>query len=338
MGRKRWIRPRRRWYSLDALIRLTRQTVLLAILLGTTSPAFAADTGPQPSAADIATARDLFRQGARLAQQEDWEAALDAYQRSMALRPSNLTRYSIAVVQERLGKLVEAMETLRVFLAQDHDRSTFRYVQPAREMLEALEQRIARVKVVIPGNPRGARVLIDGVAIPDAAIGVYRPTDPGKRRVEARVPGYPTFVQTVDLDEGGEAEVVVRLRKPGDPVSAPGGPAPVTEPAAEHERDDTAGTVLVAAGGGVFALGLGLGIYGYTKAKDAEASEGSDADSARTFALVGDIGMGVGLVAAGIGTYMLLSGDEKESDQKAGLSVGPWGAPGSAGVVASGRF
>ena len=336
MGRKQWIRPHCQWYSLDALIRRTAQTVLLAIVLGASSSAFAGDA--EPSAADIATARELFREGAKLAQEQKWEAALDFYQRSMALRPSNLTRYSIAIVQERLGKLVEAKENLRVFLAEDQDRSTFAYVKPAKEMIEGIEQRVARIKIIIPGNPRGAKVFIDGEEIPEAAIGVYRPTDPGDRRIEARVPGYPTFVKTVGLEQGGEAEIVVQLHHSSDNPSDTAVAAPVEKlPTQREQNDNTTGLVLTAAGGGVFVLGLGLGIYGYTKAKDAETSEGSDADSARSMALIGDIGMGVGLVAAGFGTYMLLS-DDPPPEPQSGVTVGPWAGPSSAGIVASGRF
>ncbi len=289
-----------------------------------------------PSAVDIATARDLFRDGARLASEEKWEAALDAYQRSMALRPSNLTRYSIAVVQERLGRLVEAMENLRQFVNSDHDSTSRRYVPTARDMLRDMERRIGRIKVVIPGNPRGAEVRIDNASIPEAAIGVHRPTDPGHRKVEARVPGYAPFVKDVDLKEGESIEIVVRLSESEGRVEEDSSNSSVSVPADATPRSGNSTAMILTLGGaGVFATGLGLGIYGYVKAKGADSEDSSDADTARTMALVGDIGMGVGLVAAGVGTYLLLSG---KPDDSARVNVSPWAGPGAGGIAASGRF
>jgi PEGA domain len=322
---------------LDALIRVTRQLVLFCLLLGAAAPASARNPQTEPSAADVATARDLFRDGVRLAAEEKWEAALDAYQRSMSLRPSNLTRYSIAIIQEKMGRLVEATENLRVFLAEDHDSSTRRYLPNARDMVHQLERRIARIKVIIPGKPRGAQLFIDGEPIPDAAVGVHRPVDPGEHRVEVRVPGHPTFVKMVKLEEAAELDVLVQLDRGEKPVAEQ--PQPETSgTGVEPVQDNTTALVLTIGGAGVFTTGLGLGIYGYAKAKGADTSEGSDADSARTMALIGDIGMGVGLVAAGVGTYMLLSDDQNEPTPSAGLVVSPWAGHGSAGFAATGRF
>ena len=292
---------------------------------------------PAPSAVDIATARDLFRDGARLASEEKWEAALDAYQRSMALRPSSLTRYSIAVVQERLGKLVEAMENLREFVASDHDSTTRRYVPTASDMLRDMERRIGRIKVVIPGNPRGAEVRIDNTPIPEAAIGVHRPTDPGDRKVEARVPGYAPFVKEVDLKEGESIEIVVRLSEAEGRVEEASTNSTVSSSIdTAPESGNSTAMILTLGGAGVFAAGLGVGIFGYAKAKSAETDDSSDADTARTMALVGDIGMGVGLVAAGVGTYLLLSGGKP--DTSANVRVSPWAGAGAGGITAGGRF
>jgi hypothetical protein len=318
------------------LNRLTRQSLFLFLALGTFPQAHASNP-VEPSAADIATAREMFREGARLAAEEKWAEALDAYQRSMALRPSNLTRYSIAVVQERMGKLIEAMENLREFISSDHDTTTRRYVPAAEETLQNLEGRIGRVKVVIPGNPRGAQVKIDDDVLPQAAIGIFRPTDPGHRRVEARVPGYARFVKEVNVQEGASIEVVVRLAPPGAEEGDEDVP-PSSAAESQGGSQKTTGMILTIGGAGVFVAGLGVGIYGYSKAKSAETSDSPEADTARTTALIGDIGMGVGLVAAGVGTYLLLSGGESTQSTARQVFINPWAVPGGAGFGASGRF
>ena len=321
------------------MIRLTRLLLPVALLVATPSHAVAApgDVEPTgPSAADVATARELFRTAVRFAQQERWQDALDAYQRSMALRPSNLTRYSMAIAQERTGLLVEAMETLRTFLAKDQDGSTIEYVATARSLMRSIEQRIARIKVTIPGRPRGAQVLIDGVLIPEAAIGVDRMSNPGRHRVEARVAGYPPFVKNVEVAEAQSIVVPVRLGERGDDEPAD---APVDKPgdAGASGGSNTAAIALTAGGAIVFAGGLTFGILGYAKAKGADTSSGGEADSARTMALVGDIAMGAGLVATGIGTYLLLSSDDA-SKPASSTTVSPWTTGSAGGVLFQGRF
>ena len=292
----------------------------------------------EPSAADVATARELFRDGARLAQNEQWQEALDAYERSMALRPSHLTRYGIAVCQERLGRLVEAMENLRIFLGSRHDRSTIDYVPTARDLLSNVEKRVGRIKVVVPGNPRGVSVKVDDKPLPEAAIGVFRLTDPGQRKLEAHLDDYAPFFENVDLKDGESIEIVVRFSLPGteDPQKIRQGE--VHDDTNSSQASRTIGTALTIGGAGVFVTGLGLGIYGYSKAKNAENSDGSEASTARKTALVGDISMGLGLVALGVGTYFLLV---KESEPPASTSkqwvISPAAIPGL-GLAASRRF
>ncbi|HPB95132.1 MAG TPA: tetratricopeptide repeat protein, partial [Polyangiaceae bacterium] len=313
-----------------------RPIVALVLCLGVTPWVHAQGTGP--SAVDVATARELFREGGRLANEQKWQEALDAYERSMALRPSNLTRYSIGVTLERLNRLVEAMEYLREFVHSDHDSATRSYVEAATRLLRELERRIGRIKVVIPGNPRGAEVRFDNVPIPSVAIGVHRPTDPGHRKIEVRVPGYVPFVKEVDLKEGESVEILVRLHTLADGQGAEDAEQS-EEPAAVvsvGQNRSTTAMVLTIGGAGVFATGLGMGLWGYVKAKDADSGEGEDADAARRLALIGDIGMGVGLVAAGIGTYLLFS--EEDSTDSSKVRVGPWAAAGAGGLVAVGRF
>ncbi len=279
-----------------------------------------------PSAADIATARELFKEAAALAHEGRWAEALDRYQRSMALRPSPLTRYSIAVAQAHVGQIIEASENIRVFF-QEATPDLQPYVQPAEDLLRSLEPRIARLTIRIPGDPRGARVLLDGRELPAAAVGVERLVNPGQHRIEATVPGYAPFVQRVDLAEGAASTVMVT--PPAVTSSAPAETQPGSGGAS------ATGKVLLGVGASAFVVGGVLGFAGWRKAKDSPTRDGDEADKAMALALVGDIAMGAGLVAAGVGTYLVVS---HSADKPASVVVVPWTAPEVAGLGVHGSF
>ena len=341
---------------MSALSAMNRWAFVLAVAAASASPSIASADGSEPSAADIATARDLFRDGARLAGEGKWQEALDAYTRSEALRPSTLTRYSIAVVQERIGKLVEAMESLHTFLRSDHDTATTRYVPAAQELLHSIEGRIGRIKVVVPGDPRGAEVRIDGERVHPAAVGVYRRVNPGIRRVELRVPGLPPSVRIVDIAPGGSIEVTLRPSVHDDDRQSTGS---VSEPSADAERVSSSprrkvGLAFAVGGAAVFVAGVGTGAYGYSRARSSTTRDGSVADTARAVALIGDIGMSVGLVAAGVGSYLVFTSRANKTSSVStpvagGSGIGsgrggqeillsPWVSDAGGGVFVNGRF
>jgi hypothetical protein len=243
----------------------------------------------------------------------------------MALRPSPLTRYSIAVAQAHVGQLIEAGENIRIFF-QEATPDLQPYVQPAEDLLRSLEPRIARLTIRIPGDPRGARVLLDGRELPAAAVGVERLVNPGQHRIEATVPGHAPFVQRVDLAEGGASTVMVT---PTAATSSEQGETPGSGGAS------TTGKVLLGVGASAFVVGGVLGFAGWRKAKDSPTRDGADADKARTLALVGDIAMGAGLVAAGVGTYLVV---RRPSDKPVSVAIAPWTAPDVAGVGVHGSF
>jgi hypothetical protein len=80
--------------------------------------------------AEIAEARQLFMEGATLADEGKWDAARDRYERSLAKKRSALTLYNLGITQQKTGRLVDALATFRAFLAEPVEASTEPYVQP----------------------------------------------------------------------------------------------------------------------------------------------------------------------------------------------------------------
>jgi hypothetical protein len=254
---------------------------------------------------------------------------MDYFERSMALRPSALTRYSLAVVQERNRRLVESIDNLHTFIREADEPEARQYVLPAQELLRDLERRVPRLRIRIPGEPRGADVRVGHARVPEASLGVPRVINPGTHRVRVSVHGYEPFSQDVTLGEGEARVLVVRL----EPLA--GAPDPVRSRSGASGRR-TVGVGLLVGGGAALASGLTMGILGYRQAAEAGSQHDKSAVEARKLALAGDITMGAGVLAAGIGTWMLLTVPSRQREPALGISG--WTPPGGAGVTARYRW
>lgn len=298
------------------------------------------------NAADVAAARDLFREASRLAKEGKWEEARAAYERSYALRPSALTRYGLGMAQKETKRFVEAIESFRAFLRHD-EPGTADYRPSAEKMLTEIEGRVARLTVSVVNAPHGVEVVIDGAQLLPAAIGVSRPVDPGSHKIEARAPGYEPYAREVELGEAATSELAIEMKraavKPGGRGSAagPGSGRAGSRPTADSGRSESKslGIALTVTGGAVFIGGVAIGLVGVAKASNADTRDGSDASSAKTFALVGDVVGGLGLVTAAVGAYVLLSPSSPEQPKRAaGLLPAPWLGRDGAGVAWTGAW
>lgn len=292
----------------------------------------------EPSAADISTARDLFNKGVSLALDNRLQEALDAYERSYALRPSNLTRYSIAAVQQRMGKLVEAQQSLHEFVASEHDSTTQQYVPIARKTIRQLDRQIGKLKVRIPSDIQDTRLWIDRERIPPAAIGLYRPVNPGKRHVQVRAAGYKPFNEHVIIKPGESIELQATLVAEQSSQVDERTPEPVKQSPA---RPKTAAIALTITGGAATSAGLAMTIVGAVKHRK---SEDSDKSGYETMTIAGAVSLGVGVLCVGIGTYLFLAPTKKaaissnESNTASHFTLAPFAASHAGGLAAIGTF
>src|SRR3954466_12139883 len=75
---------------------------------------------------DVAAARDLFREGSKLAEAGSWEAARDRFERSLKRKRAALTLYNLGIAQQETGHLADAIESYRAFLALPAEATTQR--------------------------------------------------------------------------------------------------------------------------------------------------------------------------------------------------------------------
>ncbi|WP_437333376.1 hypothetical protein [Sorangium sp. So ce394] len=289
---------------------------------------------PLPAAAqgkgDVAAARVLFVQGAKFAREGRWEEARALYARSLEIKATPLTRYSLGVAQKETGRLVDALASFRAFLAEPATPTTEPYVGPAREAVAKLEKRIGRATLAVePGKVDGLALALDGKPV-RAAPGQVLELDPGDHEVVATAPGYRAAAARFSVAAGGSVEVPLALAPAAaSRASAAGGGLPPLAEASEGPSR-TLPVVVMGVGGALFAGGAVLGLSGLKQASDARSGTGSDASSARAKGIVGDVLGGVGIATVGVGLYLLLN-ESAPSPPKAG-SVTPWLSASGAGV------
>jgi len=114
-------------------------------------------TAPSAYADDREDARKAFAEGQASDKAEDWQTAIEHYQRANDLVPHHFALYNIARDYERLGQLREAAVWYE------------RYVEkappsPDRDKVQKLlaEIKLRPAKLTVKSTPSGARVTIDG--------------------------------------------------------------------------------------------------------------------------------------------------------------------------------
>jgi hypothetical protein len=277
----------------------------------TAAPVLAA--AQEPPAAEA-----LFRDGRRLAEGGDYAKACARFAESERLEAAPGTLFNLADCEEHLGELASAWDHFRGVVEQlppDDERVTYARVHSA-----ALEPRLPRLTVVVAdGSPAGTRVVRDGVELGVASLGVAVPLDPGPHSMVVVAPGRVDRPVGLTLKEGESQRV----------VAVPG--AARVEPS---RGDRTAGFLVGGVGAAALVVGAILGVRALSLRSESDAdcpgglcrnASGAAAyESAKTSARIADASMGLGLVALGVGAYLVLSSRVEVAPQvsRGGSSLG----------------
>jgi len=284
----------------------------------------------EPSAADMGAARALGQDGVKLAESGNCEEAVDKLTRAEKIFHAPTTLARLGECQVQMGKLVEGTENLnrvsRENLAPNAPTAFKDAQERARKVLAEAKPRIAKLKIAVAA-PAGAQfvVKLDGEPVPTANLNTNRPTDPGEHVVEASGPGYKVAIAKVRLAEGAQDSVALTLEvdpnAPKAPPPTPGGTLapPATGQAPESPAPPNRVPAYVALGVGAVGLGVGavFGIVALGKKSDLDgacsnkvcpsSAQQDTIDSGKTAGTVSTIGFAVGIVGAGVGTYLLLT-------------------------------
>ena len=316
--------------------RVLRSALLaLTLGLGLCAPAARAE---EPDAGTRMAARELAVAGAEAFDKQDFATALDRFQRAESLYKVPSITVMVARCLSRLGRVVEAVdkyeETSRMPLDAASPEAFQRAVAEAEAEAEPARARVARIELRLPADaPPKTVVTLNDKPVPAALIGVPTPVDPGVLHLAVRAPGREPYSADVALAEGGRQTVEISLTPLHAPVT-PREAAPV--PRAGH-GPSTLAVALLTGGGLALAAGTVTGISAlkHKSHLDKACSPGcppnmsSDLDSFRMNRTLSYLGFGLGLAAAGAGTYVWLH------DGSSGRQVGAMLLPGGAAVAGS---
>ncbi len=279
------------------------------------SRAYAADKPGTPSKADLEKAKKLFFEGVEFENQEKWEDALNRFEGVATVRMTPAVRFHIALCKEKLGRLIEALHDFELAEADAKAEKVETVMKEAPQHAAAIKPKIPKLTIKVPDDVEGLAVTLDGNPI-DPKGGEETLVDPGTHKIEATAEKRKPFSQEVTLGEGQSKTITVKVpplggaAKPDEPK--PDEPTPT--PTAPSSGPPVA--ALVVGGIGVLAL---LGAGGFYLARSSVKSDldgvcGDDGQSCpaekedaissgstyttltNVFAVVGVIGVGVGVV------------------------------------------
>lgn len=299
-----------------------KQKALRHSLSAAIALSFVAGTAGAQSSTNTAGAEALYEEARNLMKQGDYARACPKFKQSNDLDPGGGTLLNLAECYEKQGKYASAWSTFKeaLVVAQRDGRSE--RVDYAKKHLAVVEPKLSKITIEVPSeaNEPGLTVTLDGAPLGAAAWGVGMPVDPGTHQVTASAPNKAPFEQSVPTESGSTTLKIPKLADKKEegaarPVDTDTEKKPVSDEGQASNGKRTAGFVI--GGVGIAALGVGgyFGLSAFSKWSDRndncvggcnEAAKAAG-DDAKTAATISTIGIGVGVVAIGVGTYLVLS-------------------------------
>lgn len=216
----------------------------------------------EPTAADLESARDLFKKGKELRDKGDLKGALEKFKAANALAGTPITGVELGKTHLALKELVEARDAFLAVGRIPPKPTESEHARAARleaaKLATDLKPRIPSIVVTIKGAPLASvKLTIDDVAIPTAAIGEPRRVNPGKHVVVANAGGEDARAE-VEVAEAEEKPVTLEVKAPATPTAAPVAEKPVAPAPAPTPAPVAPGPVESGGLGTTTWLGLGL--------------------------------------------------------------------------------
>jgi len=305
--------------------RLPRSTVVIAALsiLGF----------PGTALADPATAEALFREGRRLLDEGRYAEACSRLAESQAQDPASGTLINLALCFEKQGRLATAWAHYRSAASSARNDGRAERVAAAERKVAELENRVPRLVIRAARVLPGMEARWNDVRVDAPEFGTFIPLDPGTYSVAVSAPGYVEFTATIELleSESRTLEVPELRRAPSHASPPPVSREPALVPVQTPPKPRDAHPVEAAprwpgylvGGAGVAALGVGAffgvsSLKAYAKAED-ECPSHQDCtaevrdlrNEAETKAWVANLTIGAGLLAVGIGAWLVVDASDE---------------------------
>jgi hypothetical protein len=327
------------------------------ILFLSSSPARA-----EPSAAELASARDMFSEARRAEDAGRWAEALQKVKAVATVKMTPQVRFHLGLCEEHTGQLVEALNSFEVARSEAVEQGVTSVVDEAREHAQNVRARMPKLLIALPSGV-DAKVEVDGQTISASLLARPLPFDPGRHTVAASAPGL-AYKGDITIAEKDEKRIDVTFtpvpiapapKPPSTPSPAPAAAAPSapqTSPASDAGTSSSGGSSAL----GWVAVGTGgAAIAGSVITAAARQSSINQIDNlckshmdcppadrptledaqgkARTFgALAVALGAGGGaLVVTGI--VLVLTSGSSPAPATGRVAMTPWVGPGGGGVL-----
>jgi hypothetical protein len=345
--------------------RFSRATALLLAALSVapvTAWAAPPEASSAPTAAELATARQLFAEALAAQDQGRCVDAIPIYERIAKIAVSPVLYLRIGTCNESLARLVEAVNAFELATQEAEKKRDVDVAKESRAHLAKLRPKVAHLAVQVPEGAEGVEIAVDGRAVSAALAGAPMLVDPGHRHIVVRAANYEsTFEADVATAAEHPATVTADLGKKkiiapviAPPPPAPLAPKPIAEPAKalpiEAAPDRVPGAI---AGGVTAAIGIGAvvsGLVAHAKFDEflmansrplagQHAARQQLHDSGEAAALVSTVLTGAFLVGAGVSVYLLVNPPRKTGVATARrASLSPWIAVTGGGLVLGGAL
>jgi hypothetical protein len=277
--------------------------------------------------ANPAVAEALYEEARSLMKQGKLDQACPKFQQSYDLDAGGGTLLNLAECYEKQGKFASAWSSFKEAQVQAQRDGRHERVDYAKKHIAAVEPKLSKVTIVVQNDAStpGLSVQLDGAELGSAAWNLSVPIDPGPHELTAAAPSKLTYDKHFEIAASSPSTTLTIPKLTDVPVATAAPPArpvdqdvekkAVPSEAAPSNSSRTVGYVLL--GAGVVGIGVGsyFGLHSFSKwserkddcAHGCTADAKTAGDAARSAALVSDIGFGVGLIAAAVGTYLILS-------------------------------
>jgi tetratricopeptide (TPR) repeat protein len=249
------------------------QAASVAVLLGCLCLCLSSSLNAEPTPAEIAVARRLFKEATELQAQSRWQEAAEKLRDAIAIKETPGLRFNLAHTEEKLGLLVEAL--VNYDRAEELLRSGVTALDVAERLelaREGLQKRVPTLEIRLPDGLTNAVLHIDGKRVSPALVNRPIPLNPGVHQVAVSAELRTSYEVEIDLREGERRVVLAALPA----VQAEPNQAGVSAISGEPMREEPSMVrAYVVAGQTAVALaGIGVGVgYLMSAGSSAERAE-----------------------------------------------------------------
>jgi hypothetical protein len=210
-----------------------------------------------------------FELGLQLLREERWDDSEQAFRRSLAFMPRDSTKYDLAYVLYKRGRISQSLSILKPLT--ELPGVDARYREYAEALMPHVVSQLARLRIV--AAPAESRLTIDGQTIADTGPNRDVAIDPGPHVAELSAPGTVPQRFSFTAPPGGTIDRSVVLSPLDTPSPSSPAPRPVEGARPPSSSVHTyAPWIVMGVGGALLVGGVVTGIF--AKRADDDFTEG----------------------------------------------------------------